>query len=797
MLYRTRIYSVVLFTLCCAHLTQASDADFTTKAKPFLENYCLSCHDKETAKGDVSLDGLGAVTVENASMWKRVWEQVALKEMPPRNKKNQPELTQRLEISNWITVGLSKAMKDHGGYNDYLRPTKANHLDHALLFGATPKNLAPSSTPARIWRIHPQEQLVRYNELICREADYDPKRPFVRTRGDAIVPNLQGELKVYFGLDNYIGHVGGTAAYAASVTGFSPILSMIRDPGLRNYPFLYSVNSSEATQVASIADSILYFMAYGPKAEPYQFADNVKDIPEKYKDESKRGLPTAIFYSKESKRPLTPLYDLMKNPGVSDERLITAINFLFEALTLRPPKKEETAIYLSLVKKSINDLGKDDGTFLGLTAIFLDRDALFRPELGKSGKPDQFGRSMLEDDELMLAINGAFSYIRPDDKLKTAMVEGRLKNRDDVKREVTRILNDDSIRKPRVLQFFREYFDYDRAASICKDDKALKKAGGEAGKSYYATMTKMIANTDALVELVVHEDKNVLKELLTTNRVIIDASEVAYFRNIDVKKEAPSLDKKSVKSLTKEDLSARKEAEKDAQKELFKRYFPNSSEPIFIRQSQFIQGLRPELLTTTKTDERIGMLTQPSWLVSHSDAVDNHAISRGRWIRERLLGGAVPDIPITVDAKLPDEPTETLRHRMRVTQEDYCWRCHQKMDPLGLPFERYNHIGLLRDKEEGRPVDTRGEIILSGDPALDGPVKDPLEMINKLAASERVNQVFVRHVFRYWMGRNETINDAPILQEAYKAYRDNHGSMKALLTSLLTSDAFLYRKVVQ
>lgn len=45
------------------------------------------------------------------------------------------------------------------------------------------------------------------------------------------------------------------------------------------------------------------------------------------------------------------------------------------------------------------------------------------------------------------------------------------------------------------------------------------------------------------------------------------------------------------------------------------------------------------------------------------------------------------------------------------------------------------------------------------------------------------------------MGRNETINDAPILQDAYKAYRDSSGSMKSLLTSLLTSDAFLYRKV--
>ena len=176
--------------------------------------------------------------------------------------------------------------------------------------------------------------------------------------------------------------------------------------------------------------------------------------------------------------------------------------------------------------------------------------------------------------------------------------------------------------------------------------------------------------------------------------------------------------------------------------------------------------------------------------------MDNHAIARGRWIRERLLGDAVPDIPVTVDAKLPNEPESTLRHRMRGLHEKECWRCHQKMDPLGLPFEKYNQLGILRDRDiRGKPLDTTGEIILSGDPALDGPVQNPMEMIQKLAASERVSQVFVRHAFRYWMGRNETLNDAPILQEAYKAYRDHQGSMKALITSLLTSDAFLYRQV--
>ena len=40
------------------------------------------------------------------------------------------------------------------------------------------------------------------------------------------------------------------------------------------------------------------------------------------------------------------------------------------------------------------------------------------------------------------------------------------------------------------------------------------------------------------------------------------------------------------------------------------------------------------------------------------------------------------------------------------------------------------------------------------------------------------------------IGRNETLNAAPALRHAQ---RDNSGNMNALLVSLLTSDAFLYR----
>ena len=778
---------------------EISDA-FKQKVKPFLEEYCFDCHDDETKKGKISLEGLADVSADNASMWKRIWEQVALKEMPPRKKSHQPKLLERLELSNWITDGMTKAMKDKGGFIDHMRPCKGNHLDHDLLFNTKLENLEPASTPARIWRIHPQEQLVRLNDLICLKRNYDPQRPGLWTHGDHIPSNLEGETKVYFGLDGYLGSFSD--AYNFGVSGFQSSLSMVRDHGLRNYPFLYSVNSSESLQIAGTAEKILRFMANGPAAEPYQFADDIEKVPGQYRNLN------VIFYKKGIYRPLTPLYELMKTPGVSDERLKEVIRFLFESLTLRPPIENETTLYLEIANRSIKELGKEDGVFLGLVPIFLDRDALFRPELCEGGKPDAHGRMMLQGNELALAINASFSYIRPDnDHLRTALAEGHLKTRDDVQREVTRILNDDSIRKPRILQFFREYFDYDRAATICKTRKSIVDEGAHY-ESHPAVINSMIANTDGLIELILREDKNVLKELLTTDRVIYQpytsvrlhrgmTTDIAYFIN---RGKAFVPIRVYDKTLVVKGDEERVQHEVTNGNQLY-HILPNPAQPIYVRQSQFDNGIFPpakdalKAITTVDTKERLGILTHPNWLVAHSDAMDNHAISRGRWIRERLLGDAVPDIPITVDAKLPDEPHSTLRHRMRVTREKECWRCHQKMDPLGLPFEMYNHLGMLRNQDQGKPADTTGEIILSGDPALDGPVKDPIEMIQKFANSERVQQVFVRHAFRFWMGRNETLNDAPILQAAHQAYRDNNGSMKALLTSLLTSDAFLYRKV--
>lgn len=760
--------------------------------KPFLKTYCIDCHGADTQESGVALHELDGVTAENAELWKSVWEQVALKEMPPQDGSELPELMQRHKLSSWITDQLKHALRDKGGFETHLVPAKGNHVDHDLLFGDLSKieatdEFEPASTPARLWRLHPQEHLARLSALINDEPDFDPAKPGLRTRGDFVSPNEEGEVKVYYGLDRVIGWVGGTAAYAASITGFPPMLSLDDHHGLRSYPILQSVNGSEATQIARNAETILRFMAFGPEAKPYQFAKRTADIDQKYKHGDLRGLAESLFYGLETKRPLTPIYDLLNEPGMSDERLRTAVDFLFEQLTCRPPTLSESNEYVAIVEQAVADLGKEDGVVLGLTSIFLDRDALFRPELASSGQPDAYGRAMLQDWELALAINAAFSYLGPDETLTASLAEGTLKTRDDVRREVKRILADPSIRKPRVLQFFREYFDYDRAGKVCKDSAALRAAGGNPRDlNHYRIMFTMTAQTDRLIELILEEDRDVLKELLTTDRIVIDRGKDLHYLGEFVSSQPPPKPKDDEKKKRRGPQRTVTVSPLD----------PPKGKTVHVRVARVVKGVKPaRTITTLPADQRMGILTHPAWLVSHSDAMDNHAILRGRWVRERLLGDAVPDVPITVDAMLPDEPKETLRHRMRVTREAECWRCHKKMDPLGLPFEMFNHVGLYRKIEHDKPVDTSGEIIASGDSNLDGPVDDAIDMIQRLAESERVEQVFVRHAFRFWMGRNETLNDARVLQEAHEAYKSNGGSMNALLTSLLTSDAFLYRKV--
>ena len=214
--------------------------------------------------------------------------------------------------------------------------------------------------------------------------------------------------------------------------------------------------------------------------------------------------------------------------------------------------------------------------------------------------------------------------------------------------------------------------------------------------------------------------------------------------------------------------------------------------------------------------DRKGILTHPAWLVAFSANTASDPIRRGKWIREKLLAGVVPDVPITVDAMVPDDPHKTLRERVgEVTRSAACVKCHSRMNDLGYPLEQFDDFGRFRKAEQlehpdnlikagngkttadvykTKPIDPTGVLFGTGDPKLDGAVKDASDLIDRLAKSDRVRQSIIRHAFRFFLGRNELPSDSQTLIDADRAYLNSGGSFKAVVVSLLTSDAFIYRK---
>ena len=67
---------------------------------PFLDKYCLKCHDTATQKGDRDLDNFKFPLTNVASLItaKDIVDQLTLREMPPVKEKTQPSDDERLAL---------------------------------------------------------------------------------------------------------------------------------------------------------------------------------------------------------------------------------------------------------------------------------------------------------------------------------------------------------------------------------------------------------------------------------------------------------------------------------------------------------------------------------------------------------------------------------------------------------------------------------------------------------------------------------------------------------------------------
>ncbi|MBE7493384.1 MAG: DUF1592 domain-containing protein [Verrucomicrobiaceae bacterium] len=98
---------IAILMLACAIRAQAQD--FSESLLPTLKTYCIDCHNEKKHEGELNLALFDSETavLSGRKVWKRVWEMLHNREMPPPEEE-QPSEAQRLALTDWIEQVLAR-----------------------------------------------------------------------------------------------------------------------------------------------------------------------------------------------------------------------------------------------------------------------------------------------------------------------------------------------------------------------------------------------------------------------------------------------------------------------------------------------------------------------------------------------------------------------------------------------------------------------------------------------------------------------------------------------------------------
>ena len=212
-----------------------------------------------------------------------------------------------------------------------------------------------------------------------------------------------------------------------------------------------------------------------------------------------------------------------------------------------------------------------------------------------------------------------------------------------------------------------------------------------------------------------------------------------------------------------------------------------------------IPGVAGEQFRRVDLDDerRRGVFGQGSVLTLTSHANRTSPVDRGKYIMEVILGVSppppppVPSLDQTAGEDAETGRVLTIRERLEMHRANpSCNSCHQFIDPLGLPLENFDVTGLWRIRDEGNPLDSRGQL-------WDGtPLESPQDL--QQAMLERpvpIVRNFTANMMRYALGRRLQYFDMPTVRTiANEAEADDY-RLSSFILGIVMSDQFRMRGV--
>ncbi len=660
----------------------ARKADFEKNVLPILENYCFDCHGDGASKGDLAIDQHlddFQKLLRDHHTWKVVMHNVETKVMPPPKRKDLPSEEERKKLVTWIEKEIFRYDCNHpdpgrvtlrrlnrAEYNNTIRDLTGVKFRPADDFPADDSGYGFDNI-GDVLSLSPVlfEKYLKAAEKVMDQAirTAKPSKP-----------------KRTFDAERLRGGNRSRSSRVLATTG--EVFAELPFPGDGEYRITIRAGATQGGDELARLD----FRIDGKTVRSV-------DVPQhhekpgtfEWKGKAKAGKRRVggffpnDFYDPKARDPnrrdrnlfihsITVEGPLHHQPGPPsdfhrryidsepvtdkfDERARKAITEFAARAWRRPVGNDEVEKLMAIASttRDEKDYAFEKGVQLAFTAVLTSPSFLFRGELQPN--PDNpKGNHLIDEHALASRLSYFLWSSTPDDELRRHADAGTL--RKNLRAQVERMLND---WKAGALtrNFAGQWLQLRNMELVTPDRRRFREWNG--GLAY-----DMRKETEMLFEHIAKNNRSVL-EFLTADYTFVN--------------------------------------------ERLARHYGIEE----IRGSKMRQ-------VSLKGTPRGGILTHGSILTLTSNPTRTSPVKRGKWVLDNILGTpppeAPPNVPNLVEKRKRGEDVGTVRERLEAHREDpNCAACHALMDPIGFALENYDAVGRWRDEEDGKPVETAGQLV--------------------------------------------------------------------------------------
>jgi mono/diheme cytochrome c family protein len=816
----------------------AGDAGYRSHVRVFFETHCIACHGPEKSKGKMTLHTLDGDlgSGQDLERWEDILDVLELGEMPPEDEP-QPSDAERRAVIQWIDSELRDHVASPGKevqlavtrrltnfeYQNTMRDLLGFELDLIRSLPEDPKKPYHFNNTAEFMLLGP-EQVDRYLENARRAmagAIVDPGEPEVHRHqwsfeptGPAFAGSQPDEVGVYGGGRGSVA--GGVVLKSWPETGeyrIRILAGAILPPGFDEVP-LRLVMGSQLKSDSGTGDyapvGTVFLNNDADHLQEFEFRGRIENHPVQIGNVTKKGVgpTTMILYPQ----------NLFDNGQLNDHRtnqfqtswqfgvpraVVRSIEFEGPVTEVWPPDHHTRILFESPLRDSdpkgyiravlerfmsrafrrpvsADELARFEGLYEMLTPEFATLEATLRETLAMVLISPQFlyhtdfsNGAIARGYELASKLSYFLWGSMPDAELLALAANDRLADPTVLASQTRRLLADEKSRDF-VDNFTTQWLSIEKMKAV------------NINRNLFPRFLYTVPNGQRSGQEVLFRP---------TIRDYMHEETVGFVAEL-IKRNA------SVLNLVESDFACLNEP-------LAAHYGVDGVEGIQLRPVPIKPGHRLG-----------GLMTHGSVLVGNGTGSAPHPIYRAVWLREAILGDEVKPPPAEVPA-LSDstgdaaETAVTIKDLLRQhRQQESCNDCHVRLDPWGIPFERYNAIGRYQpfvpaDGTQVRRFNSAADVDLDGYSEYletintvdveasarvpHGPEIDGMQQLKAYLLEERAEDIaenVIRRLLTYALGRELSYRDRFAVEELFEQTKDADYALQDLLVAITTSEIF-------